>query len=90
MAYPAFSSEFILTTDSPKVAVAAIMSQVQNGVERPVSYASRQMNIAEQNYFASEAEMLAWLGRQNILGVTFKEKGIKSELITQPWNIYIS
>jgi hypothetical protein len=39
--------------------VAAILSQVQNGVERPVSFASRQMNKSEQNYSASEAEMLA-------------------------------
>jgi hypothetical protein len=44
-------------TDAPKLAVVAILSQVQNGIERPISYASRQMNNAEQNYSASEAEM---------------------------------
>jgi hypothetical protein len=48
-----------LTTDASKVAVAAILSQVQNGLERPVAYASRQLNKAEQAYSASEAELLA-------------------------------
>jgi hypothetical protein len=59
LAYPDFSQQFILTTDTSKVAVAAILSQEQDGIERPIAYASRQMNKAEQNYSASEAEMLA-------------------------------
>jgi transposase InsO family protein len=61
MAYPDFTQPFILTTDASKYAAAAILSQVQNGIERPLSYASRQMNIHEQNYSASEAEMCAVL-----------------------------
>jgi hypothetical protein len=48
-----------LTTYASKIAVAAILSRVQDGVERPIAYASRQMNTAEQRYAASEAEMLA-------------------------------
>jgi transposase InsO family protein len=59
LAYPDFSSEFILTTDASKVAVAAILSQVQDAVERPISFASRQLHSAEQNYSVSELEMLA-------------------------------
>jgi len=59
LAYPNFELPFILTTDASKIAVAAILSQVQNGVERPIAYASRQMNKAEQAYTASEAELLA-------------------------------
>jgi hypothetical protein len=39
--------------------VAAILFKVQDGIERPISYTSRQMNKAEQNYSASEAEILA-------------------------------
>jgi hypothetical protein len=48
------------------VGLAAILSQVQNGVQRPLSYASRQLNRAEQNYSASEMEMLGviWALRQ--------------------------
>jgi hypothetical protein len=45
------------------------LSQVQNGVERPLSFASRQMNKAEQNYSASEAEMLE-RGQPSITDVT--------------------
>jgi hypothetical protein len=59
LAFPDFKSDFILTTDASKVGVAAILSQVQNGVERPLSYASRQLCQSEQNYSASELEMLA-------------------------------
>jgi hypothetical protein len=54
LAYPDFKSDFILTTDASKVGVAAIVSKVKNGVERPLSYASRQLNRAEQNYSASD------------------------------------
>jgi hypothetical protein len=34
LAYPNFEIPFILTTDASKVAVAAILSQVQDGVEK--------------------------------------------------------
>jgi hypothetical protein len=59
LAYPNFESPLILTTDASKIAVAAILSQVQDRVERLIAYASRQMNKAEQAYSASEAGMLA-------------------------------
>jgi hypothetical protein len=40
------------------VAVAAILSQVQDGVEKPIAYASRLLNKAERSYTASQIEML--------------------------------
>jgi hypothetical protein len=57
--YHNFEIPFILTTNASKIAVAAILCQVQNGVERPIAYASRQMNKAEQAYTVSEAKLLA-------------------------------
>jgi hypothetical protein len=62
LAYPDLQLPFVLTTDGPKTAVAAIVSQVQEGVERPISFASRQLNKAERAYSASEIEMpaLVW------------------------------
>jgi len=48
-----------MTTDTFKVAVAAILSQVQNGLERLVAYASSQLYKADQAYSASEAEIFA-------------------------------
>ena len=59
LAHPNFKLPFILTTDTSKFAVAAVLSQVQDGLERPVAFASRQTNTAEQNYTASELEILA-------------------------------
>ena len=47
LADPNFKLPFILTTDAPKVAIAAVLSQVQNGLERPIGYARRQRNTAQ-------------------------------------------
>jgi hypothetical protein len=58
LTYPNFDLPFNLITDASKVAVAAIFSHVQNGVQRPIAYASRQMNRAEQSYSSSGIEML--------------------------------
>jgi hypothetical protein len=49
LAYPDFSLPFILTTGASKIAVAAILSYVQDGIEWPIAYASRQMNKASKN-----------------------------------------
>ena len=43
----------------PEVAVAAILSEVQYGVENSIAYASRQLIKAEQSYAASEIKILA-------------------------------
>jgi hypothetical protein len=50
LAYPNFKLPSILTTDASKFAISAILSLVQDGVERPLSYASRQLTISERNY----------------------------------------
>ena len=57
---------FILTTDASKTALGAILSQFQNGDERPIAYASRQTNKAEQSYAATELEILSlvWATKQ--------------------------
>ena len=59
LAYPNFRFPFIITTDSSKKAVDTILSDVQDGVERPIAYTSSQMNTAGQRYLASESDMLA-------------------------------
>jgi len=66
LTFPDFSLPFILTTDASKTALGAILSQVQNGEERPIAYASRQTNKAEQSYAATELEMLSlvWATKQ--------------------------
>jgi hypothetical protein len=59
LAFPDFGTQFILTTDGSNTAVAAILSQEQDGVEGPIAYASRQLNRAKANSSASELELLA-------------------------------
>jgi hypothetical protein len=59
LAYLNFSQPFTLTTDPSKRALGAILSQVQDRLERPLASASRQTNTAEQSYTTSELEMLA-------------------------------
>ena len=57
--YPDFEREFILTTDSSNFALGAILSQGEIGNDKPISYASRTLNRAEQNYSTTEREALA-------------------------------
>jgi hypothetical protein len=58
--YPDFNEPFILLTDASTVAIGAILSQKdQQGNERVIAYASRQLRPAEKNYYATELECLA-------------------------------
>jgi hypothetical protein len=59
LAFPDFKVPFILTTDASTVGLGAVLSQIQEGIERPASFASRQLNKAERAYSASELETLA-------------------------------
>lgn len=59
LAYPDFSKQFILTTDASKYAIGAVLSQIQNGSEHPICYASRTLNDHEINYSTIEQELLA-------------------------------
>ena len=57
--YPDPSKPFVVTTDSSRVAIGAILSQGPIGKDRPISYASRVLNDAEKNYSTIEKELLA-------------------------------
>ena len=67
MAYPRTGSPFILTTDAAtgteEVAggFGAVLSQIQNGKEVVIAYASRTMRSHERNYSPFLAEMAASL-----------------------------
>lgn len=64
--YPDFNDPFLLATDASSEASGAVLSQIRNGTERPIAYASRQLNAAEKNYSTTEKELLAvvWATRQ--------------------------
>ena len=48
--YPDFARPFILTTDASGFSVGAIFSQGKIGQDKPIAYASRTLNPADQNY----------------------------------------
>jgi len=45
--------------DASDVAVGAVLSQVVDGVERPIAFYSRNMNSAQRNYCPTRRELLA-------------------------------
>ena len=59
LAYPDFGKEFILDTDASKLRIGGILSQVQDGEERFIAYASRAINKHEQKYCVIRQELLA-------------------------------
>ena len=76
LAYPNFKLPSILSVDTSRTSLGAILSQIQNGLERPLAYASRQTNRSEQLYTTSKLEMqaLVWATNQFrcfLLGRTF-------------------
>ena len=53
------NNEYILDTDASAYAIGGVLSQVQEGVERPLAFASRCLNDAEKNYCVTRRELLA-------------------------------
>ena len=49
----------MVTCDASACAIGAVLSQVQDGVERPVAFASRALTPTEQRYSVGECEALA-------------------------------
>ena len=58
-AYPQEKGEYILDTDASDFGIGAVLSQIQNGRERVIAYASRSLNKAERNYCVTDRELLA-------------------------------
>lgn len=56
---PDFTKPFILQTDASGDGLAAVLVQRHGDEEHPVAYVSRQLNVAEKNYAATEWECLA-------------------------------
>jgi hypothetical protein len=74
--YPDFTKPFVLTCDASGYAIGAILSQGKIGHDKPISFASRTLNKAEQNYSTIEKELTAivWACRHfrpYLLGRTF-------------------
>ena len=59
LAYPDFEKEYILDTDASLSGIGAVLSQIHNGKERVVAYASKTLNKAQRNYCTTRRELLA-------------------------------
>jgi hypothetical protein len=60
LACPEKDGKWILDTDASKVAMGAVLSQVQiDGTERVIAYGSKTFNTAQVNYCTTKRELLA-------------------------------
>lgn len=57
MAYPKDTGEYILDTDACGISIGAVLSQIQDGVERVIAYSSRTLGKAERNYCTTDREL---------------------------------
>jgi hypothetical protein len=58
-AYPQLEGKFIVDTDASNVGIGGVLSQVQDGQERVISYYSKTLSKAEKNYCVTRRELLA-------------------------------
>ena len=59
LTFPDYSKQFILDTDASDTGIGGVLSQVQDGEERVVAYASRSLSKAERRYCVTHIELLA-------------------------------
>ena len=59
LAYPNNEDPYILDTDASDLSVGAALYQVQEGKERPISFASFSLTPAQQKYCTTRKELLA-------------------------------
>ena len=67
---------YIVATDASDFAMGAVLSKVWDDGEHPVTYESRKMNVAEQDYPTHEREISAvihalWTWPHYLLGKKF-------------------
>ena len=78
LALPNDEGRFILDCDASEKSIGAVLSQIQDGEERPICYASQLYDRHQQNYNVTRKELLAM--------VTFVKK-FKQYLLGRPFLI---
>ncbi|KAI9551163.1 hypothetical protein GHT06_006378 [Daphnia sinensis] len=76
--YPDFSKEFLIYTDASNYGLGAVLSQMKDGKDQPIAYASRHLNKGEIKYSTIEKEAVA---------VVFGIKRFRHYLQDQPFII---
>lgn len=59
MIFPTTKGHFILDTDASANGIVAVLSQIHNGHEPVISYATKTLNQAEKRYYTTKRELLA-------------------------------
>ena len=59
LAYPTVDGEYILDTDASNWALGAVLSQIQDGEQRVLAYASHTLKPEQRNYCTTKKELLA-------------------------------
>ena len=59
LAYPIREGKFVLDTNASDHGIGAVFPQLQDGMERPIAFASRTLSKSERNYCATHRELLA-------------------------------
>ena len=59
LAYPSSVGQFIVDTDASNIGIGGVLSQVQNGKERAIWYASKKLSRAQRRYCVTRRELLA-------------------------------
>jgi len=85
LAMPRDEGEFVIDCDASEKTLGSMLSQVQDGTERMIAYASRSLDARERNYCCSRRELLAivyfvkyW--KQYVLGRKFRVRTDHSAL----------
>ena len=59
LAFPRFDPPFVLDTSASTTGVVAVLSQVQDGKERPIAYAANALTKSQRKWAPTKIEMYA-------------------------------
>ncbi len=60
LAFPNYKSKFIVDADASEEGIGATLSQIQDGVEKPIAFAAKALHGAQRTtYTVYQKEMLA-------------------------------
>jgi hypothetical protein len=68
---PDFELPFSMAVDSSNVAVGAYLFQTVNGIEHPICYYSKRLNVHQQHYATVEKEAFALISAVKVFNVYF-------------------
>lgn len=90
LVHPDFNHSFISDTDASNVSIGTVLSQIIDGTENNLAYASWTLTKCEHRYCATRKELLAVVHFVKNFWHYLCEKELSCELITAHWNDFSS